>query len=64
VRRLGERFGERRRRGDCRGERFGERRFGDRDERRLGDRCRDVRGLSRERAISVSCIPPKKKLSH
>lgn len=46
MRRLGDRFGERRRLGDCRvGERFGERRFGDRGERRLGDRRRDVRGL-------------------
>ena len=66
MRRVGDRFGERRRRGDCRvGERFGERRFGDRrvGERRFGDRRRDVRGLrgDRERAILVSLARMEKK---
>lgn len=66
MRRIGDRFGERRRRGDCRvGERFGERRFGDLrvGERRFGDRRRDVRGLreDRERAILVSLALMKKK---
>lgn len=66
MRRIGDRFGERRRRGDCRvGERFGERRFGDRrvGERRFGDRRRDVRGLreDRERAILVSLPLMEKK---